>query len=144
MQEQAEQLNKVRDMEADQLSKACAVADNEAKERQSLLGKYRNAEHEVAGMKDHYNEEVSAKENIIRQMGKANSEAEMMKLRYEKEGAAKAEKLEVAKLKMQTRLFQVRKTKAKLQSSAMSTSPSPPPGGSWSLSTTSSRATCTR
>ena len=81
MQEQAEQLNKVRDMEADQLSKACAVADNEAKERQSLLGKYRNAEHEVAGMKDHYNEEVSAKENIIRQMGKANSEAEMMKLR---------------------------------------------------------------
>merc|ERR1711983_306808 len=109
---------------------ARAVADNEAKERQSLLGKYRNAEHDVAGMRDHYDEEVSAKENCIRQMSKANAEAEMMKLRYEKEGVAKAEELEMAKLKMQARLSeaestadqltaklsQVEKSKAKLQS----------------------------
>merc|ERR1719362_2739893 len=33
-----------------QLQEARAVADHEAKERQSLLGKFRNAEHEVAGM----------------------------------------------------------------------------------------------
>merc|ERR1719512_419608 len=115
---------------ADQLSEARAVADNEAKERQSLLGKYRNAEHEVAGMKDHYDEEVSAKENVNRQMSKANAEAEMMKLRYEKEGVAKAEEMEMAKLKMQARLsesestisqltaklHQIERTKAKLQS----------------------------
>merc|ERR1719471_397929 len=114
---------------ADQLSEARAVADNEAKERQSLLGKYRNAEHDVACMKDHYDEEVSSKENVIRQMSKANAEAEMMKLRYEKEGVAKAEELEMAKLKMQARLSeaestaeqlnaklaQVERTKAKLQ-----------------------------
>merc|ERR1719168_476516 len=80
---------------ADQLSEARAVADNEAKERQSLLGKYRNAEHDVAGMRDHYDEEVSAKENCIRQMSKANAEAEMMKLRYEKEGVAKAEMMKM-------------------------------------------------
>merc|ERR1719512_466705 len=100
---------------ADQLSEARAVADNEAMERQSLMGKYRNAEHEVSGMKDHYDEEVSAKENANRQMSKANAEAEMMKLRYEKEGVAKAEELEMAKLKMQARLSQVEKSKAKLQ-----------------------------
>merc|ERR1712045_229261 len=89
----------------------------------------RNAEHEVAGMKDHYDEEVSSKENVIRQLGKANGEAEMMKLRYEKEGVAKAEELEMAKLKMQARLSeaestaeqlnaklsQVERTRAKLQ-----------------------------
>merc|ERR1712045_156383 len=89
----------------------------------------RNAEHEVAGMKDHYDEEVSAKENVNRQMSKANAEAEMMKLRYEKEGVAKAEELEMAKLKMQARLSeaestaeqlnaklsQVERTRAKLQ-----------------------------
>merc|ERR1712038_1807230 len=57
---------------ADQLSESRAVADNEAKERQSLLGKYRNAEHEVAGMKDHFDEEVTSKENIIRQANKAH------------------------------------------------------------------------
>merc|ERR1719159_1879501 len=79
-------------------------------QRQSLLGKYRNAEHDVAGMKDHYDEEVSSKENVIRQMSKANAEADMMKLRYEKEGVAKAEELEMSKLKMQARLSEAEAT----------------------------------
>merc|ERR1719251_77787 len=50
----ANMLAKLKVTLADQLGEARAVADNEAKERQSLLGKYRNAEHDVAGMKDHY------------------------------------------------------------------------------------------
>merc|ERR1711902_298322 len=79
LQTSANMLAKLKISLADQLSEARAVADNEAKERQSLLGKYRNAEHEVTGMKDHYDEEVSAKENVIRQMNKANAEADMMK-----------------------------------------------------------------
>merc|ERR1719295_256481 len=91
LENSANMLAKLKISLADQLSEARAVADNEAKERQSLLGKYRNAEHDVAGMKDHYDEEVSSKENVIRQMSKANAEADMMKLRYEKEGVAKAE-----------------------------------------------------
>merc|ERR1719195_2043903 len=90
LENSANMLAKLKINLADQLSEARAVADNEAKERQSLLGKYRNAEHEVTGMKDHYDEEVSSKENVIRQLGKANGEAEMMKLRYEKEGVSKA------------------------------------------------------
>merc|ERR1712242_559138 len=104
LENSANMLAKLKISLADQLSEARAVADNEAKERQSLLGKFRNAEHDVAGMKDHFDEEVSSKENVIRQMNKANAEAEMMKLRYEKEGVAKAEELEMSKLKMQARL----------------------------------------
>merc|ERR1719410_887021 len=95
LENSANMLAKLKLTLADQLSEARAVPDNEAKERQSLLGKYRNAEHEVAGMRDHYDEEVSAKENVIRQLGKANGEAEMMKLRYEKEGVAKAEMMKM-------------------------------------------------
>merc|ERR1712012_405523 len=110
LENSANMLAKLKVNLADQLAEARAVADNEAKERQSLLGKYRNAEHEVAGMKDHYDEEVSSKENVIRQMSKANAEAEMMKLRYEKEGVAKAEELEMAKLKMQARLSEAEST----------------------------------
>merc|ERR1711983_697463 len=110
LENSANMLAKLKISLADQLSEARAVADNEAKERQSLLGKYRNAEHDVAGMRDHYDEEVSAKENCIRQMSKANAEAEMMKLRYEKEGVAKAEELEMAKLKMQARLSEAEST----------------------------------
>merc|ERR1711902_338856 len=110
LENSANMLAKLKISLADQLSEARAVADNEAKERQSLLGKFRNAEHDVAGMKDHFDEEVSAKENIGRQLSKANAEAEMKKLRYEKEGVAKAEELEMAKLKMQARLSEAEST----------------------------------
>ena len=66
LENSANMLAKLKISLADQLSEVRAVADNEAKERQSLLGKYRNAEHDVADMKDHYDEEVSSKENVIR------------------------------------------------------------------------------
>merc|ERR1719225_880351 len=92
------------------LDEARAVADNEAKERQSLLGKFRNAEHEVGGMKEHLDEEVAAKENLLRQLNKATGEADMWCSRFEKEGVAKAEELEMAKLKMQARLSEAEST----------------------------------
>merc|ERR1719493_488745 len=79
LENSANMLAKLKITLADQLSEARAVADNEAKERQSLLGKYRNAEHDVAGMKDHYDEEVSSKENLGRQLSKAVCEADLMR-----------------------------------------------------------------
>merc|ERR1711910_225786 len=115
MENSANMLSKLKLTLADQLDEARAVADNEAKERQSLLGKFRNAEHDVAGMKDHFDEEVSAKENIGRQLSKAIGEADMMRERYEKEGVAKAEELEMAKLKMQARLSEADSTADQLK-----------------------------
>jgi len=111
----ANMLAKLKLSVADQLSEARAIADNEAKERQSLLGKYRNAEHDVAGMREHFDEEVSSKDNIARQLSKAVGEADMMRVRYEKDGVAKAEELEMAKLKMQARLSEAESTAQQLQ-----------------------------
>merc|ERR1712061_23186 len=110
MENSANMLSKLKLTLADQLDGARAVADHEAKERQSLLGKFRNAEHEVAGMQDHYQEEISAKENLGRSLNKALGEADMLRVRYEKEGVAKAEELEKAKL------AQLDKARAKLAS----------------------------
>merc|ERR1711936_1171545 len=110
MENSANMLSKLKLTLADQLDEARAVADHEAKERQSLLGKFRNAEHEVAGMQDHYQEEISAKENLGRSLNKALGEADMLRVRYEKEGVAKAEELEMAKL------AQLDKARAKLAS----------------------------
>merc|ERR1712223_32542 len=110
MENSANMLSKLKLTLADQLDEARAVADHEAKERQSLLGKFRNAEHEVAGMQDHYQEEISAKENLARSLNKALGEADMLRVRYEKEGVAKAEELEMAKLKMQARLSEAEAT----------------------------------
>merc|ERR1711992_168322 len=115
MENSANMLSKLKLTLADQLDEARAVADHEAKERQSLLGKFRNAEHEVAGMQDHYQEEISAKENLGRSLNKALGEADMLRVRYEKEGVAKAEELEMAKLKMQARLSEADSTADQLK-----------------------------
>merc|ERR1712061_219535 len=115
MENSANMLSKLKLTLADQLDEARAVADHEAKERQSLLGKFRNAEHEVAGMQDHYQEEISAKENLGRSLNKALGEADMLRVRYGKEGVAKAEELEMAKLKMQARLSEADSTADQLK-----------------------------
>merc|ERR1712240_347614 len=81
-----------------------AIADNEARERVSLLGKYRNLEHASDGLRDNYDEEVASKENLARQLHKALGDADMWRQKYEIDGLAKAEELEMAKMKLQARL----------------------------------------
>merc|ERR1712240_759646 len=80
------------------------IADNVAKERVSLLGKYRNLEHASDGLRDNYDEEVASKENLARQLSKALGDADMWKQKYEIDGMAKAEELEMGNLKLQARL----------------------------------------
>ena len=48
--------------------------------------------------------QVGAKENLARQLTKALGDAEMWKQKYEVDGMAKAEELEMARLKLQARL----------------------------------------
>merc|ERR1719356_1409904 len=126
----ANMMTKTKSALAAQLDEQRIIADDVAKDRQSLLGKFRNAEHDVDGMKEHFDEEASAKDNLMRQLNKAQGESDMWRTRYEKDGVGKAEELEMARLKMQARLSeaestvgqlnaklaQVEKAKGKLQS----------------------------
>merc|ERR1711997_661447 len=59
-----------------QLQEVRRVADDEAKERQALLGKFKNLEHELDGHREHLEEELGAKEDIHRQLTKANQESD--------------------------------------------------------------------
>ena len=59
------------------------IADNEAKERVSLLGKFRNMEHMADGLRENYDEEAGAKENLARQLNKALGDADMWRQKYE-------------------------------------------------------------
>merc|ERR1719153_1053850 len=86
------------------------IADNEAKERVSLLGKYRNLEHEADGLKQNYDEEAVGRENVGRQLNKAQGDADMWKQKYEIDGLAKAEELEMASMKLQARLSEGQST----------------------------------
>merc|ERR1719365_489028 len=106
------------------------VANHEAKERVSLLGKYRNLEHEVDGLKQNMDEETGAKENVLHTLKKAHGEADTWRQKFEIEGMGKAEELEMSSLKLQahlseslalieqlqTKLAQLEKVKTKLTS----------------------------
>eukprot|EP00092_Neocalanus_flemingeri_P025761 GFUD01027927.1.p1 GENE.GFUD01027927.1~~GFUD01027927.1.p1 ORF type:complete len:1944 (-),score=601.81 GFUD01027927.1:168-5999(-) len=93
-----------------------SIADNEAKERVALLGKYRNLEHEADGLKEHFDEEACSRENLARQLNKALVDADMWRQKYEIDGIAKAEELEMARLKLQARLSESQATIEQLNS----------------------------
>merc|ERR1711971_1117465 len=132
LQNNASLLTKTRAGLVSSLDEAKGVADHEAKERVSLLGKYRNLEHELDGLKQAFDEEVGAKDNVSRQVAKAQGDADMWRQKYEIDGMAKAEELAMAQLKLQARLSesqnmidqlqmklsQLEKNKAKLQADA--------------------------
>merc|ERR1711993_31842 len=101
LENQANMLSKLKAQLTVQLDEARMVADGEAKERAALLGKFKNLEHELDGVKEHLDEESGIKEDLLRQVAKANNEADMWRSKYETEGIAKAEDIEMNKLKLQ-------------------------------------------
>jgi len=92
------------------LEDAKRIADDEARERSLLLGKFKNLEHELDGMKENLDEESSSREDVNRQTNKAEGEAFMWRSKYESEAVAKAEELEMTKMKLQARLTEAENT----------------------------------
>jgi len=115
LENNASMLGKQKNTLMNQLDEAKRIADSEAKERQALLGKYRNMEHELDGTKSHFDEECGDKDNVLRKVIKANEEADMWKKKYEIDAVARAEDLEMAKLKLQSRLAEAETTTEQLQ-----------------------------
>merc|ERR1712045_329653 len=101
LENSANMLSKYKVQLLSQLDETKKVADDEAKERLLLLGKFKNLEHEVDGAREQLDEEIGLKEDIARQLNKACQEADMWRQKYESEGLAKAEDLEMTKMKLQ-------------------------------------------
>merc|ERR1719479_379777 len=110
LENQANMLAKLKVQLVSSLDEARRVADDEAKERAALLGKFKNLEHELDGVKEHMDEEGGLKEDILRQVAKANQESDMWRTKYETEAVAKAEDIEMNKLKLQARLTECQST----------------------------------
>lgn len=87
-----------------QLEEQRRLGDDEAKERSFLLGKFRNLEHEYDLARDSLEEEHAAKADSARQLAKAAADVAAWRQRYERDGLARAEELEAAKMKLQSRL----------------------------------------
>merc|ERR1719446_1470374 len=61
-------------------------------------------------MREQLEEEAGSKEDVLRQLLKAAQEADMWRCKYESEGLAKAEELEMSKMKLQARLSEAQGT----------------------------------
>jgi len=106
----ANMVQKVKSSLVAALDEAKKVADDEARERSLLVGKFRNLEHELDGLKSQYDEEVGSREDVARQTNKSEGEAAMWRSKYETEAVAKAEDLEMSKMKLHARLTEAEST----------------------------------
>merc|ERR1719422_2369838 len=77
LENNANMINKYKMQLVSALDEAKKVADNEAKERQVLFGRFKNIEHELDGSKSMFDEECGAKDDILRQVCKATQESDM-------------------------------------------------------------------
>merc|ERR1719381_364601 len=82
-------LAKAKSALAAQLSDVKSLCDNEARDRQLLLGKYKNLEHELDGAKEVLDEEVASRDNVLRLNSKAEADAQMWRQKYELDAVAK-------------------------------------------------------
>jgi myosin heavy chain 6/7 len=73
------------------------MADEEGREKATLLGKYRNVEHDLETLREQTDEIAEAKSEIQKAISKANGEAQLYRAKYETEGLAKIEELDAAK-----------------------------------------------
>ena len=106
----ASMLNKIKIQLVGQVEEAKSTLDEEAKERQSLLVKYNNLEHECDTLREQYEEETASKQEVLRQVNKASQEADGWRQRYQIEAVAKAEEIEMANMKLQARLTEGQST----------------------------------
>jgi len=103
-------LLKLKGSLAAQLEEVKGNADNESRERTLLLGKFRNLEHELDGAKEALDEEASSRGNVLRQVSKSEGDANLWRNKYESEAVAKAEELEMTKMKLVARLTEAEGT----------------------------------
>merc|ERR1719481_1789345 len=93
-----------------QLNDVKALCDNEARERQLLLGKFRNLEHELDGAKEALDEEAAGRDNILRLVAKGE-ELEITKMKL----AARNTEAEATVDNLNAKLVQIEKAKSKIQ-----------------------------
>ncbi|XP_076340345.1 myosin heavy chain, muscle-like isoform X2 [Tachypleus tridentatus] len=101
---QINQLSKLKMSLQTQLEESKRTADEESRERAAALGKCRNIEHELDGLREQLEEEQEAKNDLHRQLSKANAEVQQWRNKFESEGLARVEELEDAKHKLQAKL----------------------------------------
>ncbi|ROT81952.1 myosin heavy chain type a [Penaeus vannamei] len=101
---QVSQLSRVKLSLTNQLDDTRKLSEEEGRARATLLGKFRNLEHDIQTLRQQLDEENDAKADVLRMLSKANAEALMWHSKYESEGVARVEEIEAARMKLAARL----------------------------------------
>merc|ERR1712212_1263386 len=89
-----------------QLEDTKALADAEAKDRASLLTKYKNMSTDLENLREKIENEHMRKSDALKALSKAQAEIQLWRSRYETEGMGKIDELEGARAKLQARIVE--------------------------------------
>merc|ERR1712128_319570 len=108
-------MNKNKVSLSTQLEDTKRLADSEARDRSSLLTKYKNLSTDLETLKDEIENTHLQKSDIMKALSKAQSEIQLWRSRYETEGLGRVEELEAGNSKLKARVGEAEETVDSLQ-----------------------------
>merc|ERR1711970_1116477 len=99
-------MNKGKISVTTQLEDTKALADAEAKDRASLLTKYKMLSTDLENLREKLDNEQMRKSDALKALSKAQAETQLWKSRYETEGMGRIEELEGARAKLQAKIVE--------------------------------------
>merc|ERR1719297_689286 len=109
------QTGKAKSSVTTQLEDMKALGDAEAKDRASLLTKFKSMSTELANLKEKIENENIRKSDAMKALSKAAAEIQLWRSRYETEGLGRIEELEAGRSKLQSRILEAEETVDSLQ-----------------------------
>merc|ERR1712180_89998 len=99
-------MNKGKISVTTQLEDSKALADAEAKDRASLLTKFKMMSTDLENLREKLENEAMRKSDALKALSKAQAEIQLWKSRYETEGMGRIEELEGARAKLQAKIVE--------------------------------------
>merc|ERR1711983_704209 len=99
-------MNKAKISVTTQLEDTKALADAEAKDRASLLTKFKMMSTDLENLREKLENEAMRKSDALKALSKAQAETQLWKSRYETEGMGRIEELEGARNKLQAKIVE--------------------------------------
>lgn len=100
-------LNRVKSQLSSQLEESRRSADEELRERNTVVAQAKNYQHEAEELRALLDEESESKNDLLRQLSKVNTELQEWKNRFEGEGLSKADEIEESRRKAQRKIAEL-------------------------------------
>jgi len=104
-----------------QLADTKRMGDTEARDRASLLAKFKNMSTELENLRDRIDNESEKKQDALKALSKAQAEITLWKSKFETEGMGRIDELEGGKQKLNARLSEAEETIDSLKQKISST-----------------------